>query len=146
MSIDGAGASAPARKLPLLDSETAPFWTGGETGQLLVQCCASCGRFQHPPLSVCPGCGCEDLKFVPVSGRGRVKTFTINYQAWVPSLEVPFVFAAIELAEQAELYVMSNVLAPVDAVRIGMAVRVCFEQHENIWLPLFRPEGAGHVG
>jgi len=27
-------------------------------------------------------------------------------------------------------------------VRIGMPVRVVFEQAEDVWLPLFTPEGA----
>ena len=29
--------TAPARKLPALTPETAPFWTGGEHGTLLIQ-------------------------------------------------------------------------------------------------------------
>ena len=78
----------------------------------------------------------------PVSGRGAVKTFTVNHQAWLPGLDAPFVFAAIELAEQAELYVLSNVLAAPEAVRIGLPVAVCFEQRDDVWLPLFRPEEA----
>jgi uncharacterized OB-fold protein len=75
----------------------------------------------------------------PVSGRGIVKTFTINHQAWSAGLTVPFVFAAIELEEQPELYVLSNVVAPVELVHAGMPVSVIFEQQDDVWLPLFRP-------
>ena len=75
----------------------------------------------------------------PVSGRGMVKTYTVNEQQWRPGEDSRFVFAAIELPEQPELYVFSNVLAPPEAVRSGMAVGVCFEQQEDVWLPLFRP-------
>lgn len=77
-----------------------------------------------------------------VSGRGRVAAYTINYEPWVPGLEVPFVFASVELEEQAELYVFTNILAPFDSVRIGMPVTVAFEQHEDVWLPMFSPERA----
>lgn len=126
------------RKLPVLDDETGFFWTSGADGRLRIQRCEGCGRWQHPPLPRCSACHEERVAPAPVSGRGVVKTFTVNHQPWLPGLE-PFVFAAIELEEQAELYVFSNVLAPVESVRIGMPVEVCFEQHDDVWLPLFRP-------
>lgn len=127
------------RKLPLLEPETAFYWTAGAEGRLLVQRCTRCNVWQHPPLPRCAKCGSEDVAPQPVSGKGRVASYTINHERWVPGLEVPFVFGAIELEEQAELYVFTNVLAPVDAVRVGMPVDVEFEQHEDVWLPMFRP-------
>ena len=129
-------------KLPLLEPETEFFWTSGADGVLRIQRCGDCGRWQHPPFPRCAKCGSEDVAPQPVSGKGRVATYTINHEPWYPGLEVPFAFAAIELAEQAELYVFSNVLAPVDTVRIGMPMSVTFEQREDVWLPMFVPEAA----
>jgi len=134
------------RKLPQLTPDTAPFWTGGERGELLIQRCTHCGLYQHPPLPICAACRSETVEPCAVSGKGAVRTFTVNHQAWMPGLEEPFVIAAIELDEQAELYVFSNLLAPPDAVRSGMRVRVTFEQHEDVWLPLFEPDPeSGHA-
>ena len=130
------------RKLPALDPETAFFWTGGAGGRLLIQRCGACGRWQHPPLPRCPRCHGEAVAPEPVSGRGAVRTYTVNRQAWLPGLDQPFVFAAVELVEQAGLYLFSNVLAPPETVRAGMAVSVCFEQHDDVWLPLFKPADA----
>lgn len=127
------------RTLPLLEPESAFFWTSGADGVLQIQHCHTCGHWQHPPLPLCPRCHGDDVAPRPVSGRGRVKSFTVNHQPWMPGMAVPFVFAAIELEEQPELYVLSNVLGPVDAVRGGMAVEVCFERCDDVWLPLFRP-------
>ena len=135
--------SPPPRKLPLLTPETSFFWTAGAEGRLKILRCADCGRYQHPPLALCPACHGERLEPSPVSGRGRITTFTINQEKWLPGLEVPFVFAVVELAEQDELYVFTNILAPPETVTIGQAVTVCFEQHEDVWLPMFRPEEAG---
>lgn len=132
-------AAVPERKLPLLEPDTAFFWTAGEQGRMLIQRCTHCHVWQHPPLPRCARCGSEDVAPQPVSGKGRVASYTINHERWVPGLEVPFVFGVIELEEQAELYVFTNVLAPVDAVRVGMAVGVEFERHEDVWLPMFRP-------
>lgn len=133
------------RKLPALTPETQAFWTGGKDGQLLIQRCGDCGTYQHPPLPLCPVCRTETMAPHAVSGRGAVKTFTVNHEQWLPGLSGHFVFAAIELAEQAELYVFSNVLAPPDTVHTGLPVEVCFEHREDIWLPLFRPREATDV-
>jgi uncharacterized OB-fold protein len=70
----------------------------------------------------------------------------VNYQQWVPGLEVPYVFAAVELIEQPELYVFTNIIGcPVEEVRIGMNVEVVFERHDEVYLPMFRPMGEGNA-
>jgi len=129
------------RQLPGLDRENRAFWTWGAEGRLAICRCPACGTYHHPPIPRCTACA-ERAETAPgaVSGRGRVATFTINHQAWLPNMPVPFVFAAIELEEQARLYVFSNVVnCPPEAVRIGMPVSVLFEAREDVHLPLFEP-------
>lgn len=128
------------RKLPALTSDTEAFWTGGRDGQLLIQRCDSCGRYQHPPQPLCPVCRTETLAPSAVSGRGIIKTFTVNHQQWMPGLDPRFVFAAVELPEQPGLYVFSNIVAAPEDVCSGLPVKVCFEHHQDVWLPLFEPE------
>ncbi len=133
---------APPRQLPALERETAFFWTAGAEGRLLIARCEDCGRFQHPPLPRCSQCGSLRVSPSPVSGRARVATYTVNHQPWIPGLAVPFVFAAVELIEQSELYLFTNIVGcPVEHVHIGMPVEVVFEQHGEIFLPMFRPRG-----
>ena len=136
----------PGRKLPELTPETAFFWTSGQDGHLRIQRCGDCRHWQHPPFPRCTACGSENVAPEVVSGRGRVATYTINFEPWYPGLEVPFVFAAIELEEQPQLYVFSNVLTPITEARIGTPVSVYFEQSEDVWLPLFRPQADGEAG
>ena len=132
-----------SRHLPALDTDSAFFWKAGADGHLLISRCAACGRYQHPPLPHCAACGGAAPSPAPVSGRGRVATFTINEQRWTADLEVPFVFAAVELEEQSELYVFTNIVGcAAHEVRIGMPVRVRFEQHGEVYLPLFEPAGS----
>jgi uncharacterized OB-fold protein len=145
-----AGAQRPAgsapRQLPALEPETAFFWTAGAEGRLLICHCDACSRYLHPPLPRCPGCGGETQPRA-VSGKGRVAAYTVNVQPWLPGMKVPFVYAAVELAEQAELYVMTNITdCPVREVRRGLPVEVWFEQHEDVFLPMFRPTGEAHAG
>ena len=125
--------------MPELEPLSEFFWTSGAEGILRIQHCDACGHWQHPPLVRCMKCHSADLAPQPVSGRGKVVSWTVNQQAWQKGMEEPFIFAVIGLAEKTELYVFTNLLcAPEEAVS-GMEVAVEFEQNEDVWLPLFRP-------
>ena len=125
--------------LPELHFENVPFWTGGARGELLISRCESCALWIHPPQPRCPACRSADVAPKAVSGRGHVLTFTINRHRWFPGQEVPYVLAIVELVEQAGLRVTTRLVGiSPDEVRIGLSVRVFFEQVEDVWLPLFR--------
>ncbi len=126
--------------LPALDDENRFFWTAGADGELRFLRCQDCRCFIHPPRPRCAVCRGENLSPESVSGRATIASFTVNHQAWTPGMEVPFVVAIVELPEQPGLRLMTNLVgcAP-EAARIGMPVRVCFEQHEDVWLPYFEP-------
>jgi len=134
-----SGASEPSRILPGLDRLNRDFWTGGADGRLLIARC-DCGRYIHPPLPRCPACGGSTITPTPVSGRGRVAAYSVNHQAWLPGLKVPFVFAAVEIDEQSELYVFTNIVGcDPEQVAYRMPVKVAFEAHEDVYLPMFEP-------
>ena len=120
-----------------------PFWTGGSDGRLHVPYCAACGRWVLPPQPSCPRC---DAELVPraVSGAGTVFTYTVNHHPFNPAVPSPYVIAIVELAEQADLRVATNVVdCDPDAVSIGMAVEVRFERQpsagDEVYFPVFVP-------
>ena len=125
---------------PHIDEASRAFWTGGAQGRLMIQHCAACDRWVHPPVDVCPSCGGE-LETEPVSGKGTVFTFTVNRHAFNPTVPVPYVIAIVELVEQADLRFMTNIVdCDVDTVHIGMPVEVTFEPAgDAAWAPVFRP-------
>lgn len=130
----------PVRPLPIVDLDTRPFWTGGMRGELLIARCTSCRFYVHPPTSFCPRCESREVLPEPVSGRGRIASFTINHKQWMPGLPVPYVLALVELVEQPDVRLATNIVgcAPED-VTFGMEVAVQFEQVDDIWVPLFAP-------
>jgi len=131
-------ASAP-RILPALTDVNTPFWTGGANGELLIQRCESCRLWVHPPVEQCPACE-GDLRFEPVSGQGTIFTFTINYQQFHPDVSPPYVIAIVELDEQADLRLPTNIVnADTVALECGMPVRVLFERHAEVFMPVFEP-------
>ena len=139
-----AGAEPPFRILPRLDDVNREFWTGGAHGELRLWRCQDCGEFVHPPQPVCPRCLSKDLAVEAVSGRATLASFSINHQPWMPGPELPYVVAIIEIVEQPSLRLTTNLVnCDLDAITIGMPVRVVFEHHPDpdgdIYLPLFEP-------
>jgi uncharacterized protein len=135
--------SAPplARPLPALNEMNGYFWTSGRDGRLRILRCQACGHYIHPYAAACPTCRSDDLEPEPVSGRGVVTSVTINHQPWFPHVPTPYVVALVELEEQHDIRLVTNLLTcPVEDVRAGMAVEVYFEPHGEIFVPLFRPQ------
>jgi uncharacterized OB-fold protein len=133
-------ANGPSlRLLPYLDDDNRFFWTSGEDGTLRILRCNACGFLIHPPGPVCRRCLSSDLAPVAVSGRGRVETYSINYQQWIPGSE-PYVIAWVSLVEQPDVRMTANLVdvEPRDLF-VGMEVAVEFEHNEDVYIPLFRP-------
>jgi uncharacterized OB-fold protein len=130
----------PFRVLPRLTPQNEHFWCGGADGELRFLHCAPCDQLIHPPAPVCPVCLSKDLQPKAVSGRARVVTFTLNHQPWVPSPDHPYAIAIVEIEEQPDVRLMTNIVGcPAEDVTIGMDVQVCFEQHEDVYIPVFQP-------
>ncbi|MGA5704117.1 thiolase C-terminal domain-containing protein [Peterkaempfera bronchialis] len=129
------------RPLPQPSLASAAFWSGGKDGILRIHRCGDCGRWLHPPLPSCPSCRSRDVSPQAASGRATVVGFTVNHQQWLPTMPPPYVVAIVALEEDEEARLTTNIVhcAPED-VRIGMRVRVVFEQHDDVWIPLFEPD------
>ncbi|OBH82101.1 Zn-ribbon domain-containing OB-fold protein [Mycobacterium sp. E2989] len=105
---------------------------------LLIEYCADCARWVHPPAGVCRTCGGK-LAARPVSGRGAVFTYTVNHHPYNPELPVPYVIAIVELAEQQGLRVAANIVGcEPDSVKCGMPVELQPETGSG-GAPLFTP-------
>jgi uncharacterized OB-fold protein len=134
----------PFRILPRLTDVNRHFWCGGEDGELRFLRCQDCGTYIHPPTPICPSDHSKNLKPEAVSGRATVSTFTLNHQTWMPGPEVPYVVAIVEIEEQPDVRLTTNIVScDPQAVRIGMPVRVVFEHRPDpdgdVWIPLFEP-------
>ena len=133
----------PFRVLPRVTPQNEHFWRGGEHGELRFLRCGACCTLVHPPAPICPSCYGSKLSPEAVSGRATVLTFTWNHQPWVPAPDHPYPIAIVEIEEQAGVRLMTNILGVTpETLRIGMPVRVVFEQHDDVWIPLFEPRPA----
>ncbi|WP_330255006.1 OB-fold domain-containing protein [Nocardia sp. NBC_00565] len=133
--------SVVERPLPQPSISSEPFWTSGSDGLLRIARCDGCLRYHHPPQPICPECRCADVAMAPVSGRAVVAGFTVNHQQWLPKFPPPYVVAVVALDEDPSARLTTNIVGcdPAD-ITIGMRVRVVFEQHDELWIPLFEPD------
>ncbi|HTR70533.1 MAG TPA: OB-fold domain-containing protein [Mycobacteriales bacterium] len=127
------------RPLPALTPENVEFWTAGEHGELRIQRCGACGTWRHPPGPICANCASTDFAFEAVSGTGTVAGVSINHHQWLPDFPPPYVVVIVALDEDPRVRVTSNVIdCDPGEVSVGSRVQVGFEQHDDVWLPLFR--------
>lgn len=129
-------ATAP---LPRVTALTEPFWSAAREARLLLPRCKACNQHFFRPEVACTHCFATDWEWVEASGRGTLYSYSVIHRAPVPGLQVPVVFAVVELAEGPMLY--SNLVGCAhEDVKIGMGLQVCFEPASpEITLPKFKP-------
>ena len=128
--------------IPGVTPLTEPYWAGARRNELLIQCCNRCATRWHPPLPRCPCCHSSEVTWIPVSGRGRVYTYTVVYHPTHRAMadRVPYITALIELEEGPKVLTNLRNCSEAD-VRVNMPVRVLFERlTDEITLPQFEPE------
>jgi uncharacterized protein len=133
----GQPLPAPA---PPVNPETKPYWDATARGQLLVRQCQDCQALIWYPRAHCPECASPRTRWLPVSGRGRVYSYTVNYRGEGPYQGCePYVLAYVELEEGPRM--MTNIVeADQEALQVGLPVEVVFhDTGEASALPRFRP-------
>lgn len=129
------------KPLPVITDENRPFWEGCRQGKLLLQYCDSCQKHQFYPRLYCMHCGNEQPRWVEVSGRGVIYSYTIIAQNKSPEFvqDVPYNLAIIQLEEGPRM--LSNIVDINQAdLRVDLPVTVVFDPvNEVISLPRFKP-------
>jgi 3-oxo-4,17-pregnadiene-20-carboxyl-CoA hydratase alpha subunit len=131
--------------LPAASAETADWWQAAASHRLVIQRCSVCATVRHPPGPRCPVCrsGPGSAELVDLPGTGRVYTFTVVRQAFIPALtdRIPYVVAAVDLDGAPGARIVTNLVEvePED-VAIGQDVVVAWEDMgPDLALPRFRP-------
>lgn len=116
------------KPLPEITLLTEPFWQGIKDHQLLLQRCDDCGAFRFIPKEVCPGCASVQSTWTPVSGAGKVYSYSTVYRGTGTAFQddLPFTVVMVELAEGPRIISHLIDCAP-DQVKIDMPVAVVFE-------------------
>ncbi|MCZ4508302.1 OB-fold domain-containing protein [Streptomyces sp. ActVer] len=138
VSAEVSRPERPERPRPVVNRDNAGFWEGVSRHRLLIQRCDGCRTLRFPWLPGCNACGCPDWDTVEAGGDGTVYSYVVMHHPPFPAFDPPYAVGLIELAEGVRM--ISNVVGvPHDRVRIGMPVRLEFEQvDDELELPVFR--------
>lgn len=65
---------------------------------------------------------------VEIKSRGRIYSYTVNYQRWLPDLEVPYAIVLVEFPDHPGFRVVGRLRGcPLDEIAIDAEVEVGFE-------------------
>ena len=129
------------RPLPRTDEyDTREFWQATKDKEFRYQQCNQCETIVFYPRRHCTGCTSGALTWKVSAGKGTVYTFSVVRQSYHPFFRnlVPYSVAWIDLDEGPRI--LSNVVgvAP-EEVHIGQRVRIEWEEHKELNIPLFKP-------
>jgi uncharacterized OB-fold protein len=117
---------------PLPDTDWPPtreFWAAAARGELAIPRCDDCRRWVWYPDGTCRFCGAHAFTWTPVSGRGRLFSWSVVRRAFIPQLaaEVPYVTGLVSIEEDAAVRLVTRIVdCDPDRLRIDMPVRVVF--------------------
>jgi hypothetical protein len=140
VSIEDIRATAALRILPAPDNASRHYWQSAADGQLVVQRCTDCGRYQFYPRALCTACTGE-TEWVAAAGRGTLHTFTVIRQNRSEAFAdlLPYAVGIVELEEGVRM--MSNIIdCDVEQLHVDMDLEVVLiRAAEDVGLPFWRP-------
>ena len=105
------------------ETKVADFVKHLEEGRIMGTRCKKCGRLYFPPRADCADCLSSDIEWIPLSGRGRLITYTTAYFA-PAGFEAPYTLALAELEEGVRVFTRMSKDIERDEIRIGMKVKL----------------------
>jgi len=129
---------SPQKPTHCATSDFAFFYAGLEADQLLIQKCSACGALRNPPGPMCPVCSSLEWTTVAAKGSGAVYSYTVHYHPPLAGFETPHPVVLVALDEGVR-FIGSLRGVPINAIRIGMPVRVEFAVRDGLSTFNFRP-------
>jgi len=104
------------------------FYKFVSEGKLMGAKCNKCGALHLPPKPICANCFSTDLKWVPMSPRGKLVTYTVIHVAPKQfEAMVPYPVGIVKLDDGPQLLGRIRDIEP-EELKIGMKLSVDFEK------------------
>jgi uncharacterized OB-fold protein len=117
-----------------------PYWEGLGKGELLIQRCEGCRRWQWPADWRCPECGGYDFAWEQVEPLGTVYSWIRTHHSFVPTYAdlVPYVNVLVELPAAGGARLMGLLTGDEEGLKTGAAVKGEFQppSERTIGLPV----------
>ena len=126
---------------PAHEELSKPFWDAVKNHEIVMQRCKTCSHRFFYPREACPSCLSPDLEWAPVSGKGRLYSYTVIYQPANRAFQdnVPYIYAMVELEEGPRM--IGNLIdCPIEEARVDMPVTAVFDDvTPEVTLVKFKP-------
>jgi hypothetical protein len=128
----------PPRPLPVDDDiDTGGFFEAARREELAIRVCDGCGAVLHMPRAYCHTCGSWAGHWQPVSGRGRVYSWTTVEHQVHPAFPVPYTVVLIQL-DDVQARLVGHLPGASELVE-GQPMEVWFETlDDGVVLPQWR--------
>ncbi len=118
-----------------------PFWDAAAKDRLTLPVCQSCGRAVWYPAPRCPACASDRVEWKTLAGTGTLFTYTIVHRSFFSDVRItnPFVVGLVELEGAPGARLVAYVDADPDLVKVGIPLRVRFQDIGGVRRPVFEP-------
>ena len=107
----------------ITETKIADFVKYLEEGEIAATKCKACGKLYFPPRANCIDCLSNDVEWIPLSGRGKLITYTTAYFA-PAGFEAPYTLALAELEEGVRVFTRISKDVKEDEIELGMNVKL----------------------
>ncbi|MBM3945798.1 MAG: hypothetical protein FJ315_00140 [SAR202 cluster bacterium] len=127
--------------LPNTDElDTRVWWEHCAKKELVIQQCAKCKTFRHPPMPVCFNCHSFDFTWTPVEGRGTVHSFTVAHHPVHASLRDrgPYNIVIVDLPHAGVRMIGNAIDVKNDELYVGMPLALTWETRGGVTMPQWK--------
>jgi uncharacterized protein len=134
-------ASVARRLLPVDDDpDTGGFWAAARDHRLVIRVCDGCGAVLHVPRAYCHTCGSWEGHWQPVSGRGRLYSWTVAEHQVHPAYPVPYTIVLVELDDLPHVRMVGSVPGTPELAD-NQPMQVWWEElDDGVVLPQWEPQ------
>jgi hypothetical protein len=94
---------------------------------LIAGRCKNCGKYFVPPRHICLNCGKQEMEIAPLSGKGKVYSYTAVWQQLPGALvKVPYAIVIVSMQEGCQVHAV--VTEDYDKLQVDQDVEVYFEK------------------
>jgi uncharacterized OB-fold protein len=120
-----------------------PFWESVAQGETRMQRCSACRTYRYPPGACCPNCLSLEAEWAPLSGKGRVLSWTTIHRQYLPAYPAPSTVVVVHL-DEGPIMVTHFDNDDVGKLRIDLSVSLTYSMHPDGYrLPKFAPADEG---
>lgn len=90
---------ATPRPVRVMDPFAEEFWAFTQEREFRIQRCTACGKLRWPAAAICDRCLSPEYEWAPLSGKGRVLSWTVFHREYFAEYPAPHTALAVELDE-----------------------------------------------